>query len=128
MVQTLTRFPVLAVLDQLPVPVIAIGGRGSILFCNNAFAEMIGHDKTTMTEMNLREILLGLTLAEFVLPFLHARGGSAVNLIHAQGWIFQARMSASAMQRQGDEVMLSTFLPMSSASVKERQTGAQIRR
>jgi PAS domain S-box-containing protein len=107
--ETLDRFPVLAVLDQLPVPVLAIGSRGAILFCNNAFAEMIGYQKATVSGMNLREILLGLTLAEFVLPFLHARAGEPVNLIHARGWIFQARMSASAMRRDGDEVILSTF-------------------
>jgi PAS domain S-box-containing protein len=128
LLQTLTRFPVLAVLDASPEPVLAVGNRGAIIFCNKAFAEMIGHDKTAMLGMNIREILLGLTLAEFVLPFLHARGGTAVNLIHAQGWVFQAQMSASAMQRDCDEVMLSTFTPAASASPKERREGAQIRR
>lgn len=107
--QTLDRFPVLSVLDHLPVPVLAIGSRGALLFCNNAFAEMIGYPKPTLLGMNLRDILLGLTLAEFILPFLHARGGTAVNLIHAKGWIFRVRMSASAMMRDSDEVMLSTF-------------------
>jgi PAS domain S-box-containing protein len=107
----LNQFPVLTVLERLPVPVLAIGSRGAILFSNNAFDEMIGHPKSALSGMNLREILLGLTLAEIVLPFLHARGGSAVNFIHAKGWIFQTRMSASAMRRGDDEVVLSTFLP-----------------
>jgi PAS domain S-box-containing protein len=107
--ETLDRFPVLSVLDCLPVPVLAIGSRGALLFCNDNFAEMIGYPKSTVLGMNLRQILLGLTLAEFVLPFLHSRGGTAVNLIHAKGWIFQVRMSASAMRRNSDEVMLSTF-------------------
>jgi PAS domain S-box-containing protein len=106
----LARFPVIAVLDRSPEAVLAVGSRGAILFCNNGFAEMIGYQKSALLGMNLREIFLGLTLAEVVLPFLHAHAGTAVNLIHAKGWIFQARMSATAMQRDGAEVVLSAFV------------------
>jgi hypothetical protein len=120
-VETLNQFPVLTVLDRLPVPVLAVGSRGAILFSNNAFSEMIGYPKAALSDMNLRHILLGLTLAEFVLPFLHARAGSFVNLIHAKSWIFQTHMSASAMRRHGDELLLSTFLPTPALSGTQRQ-------
>jgi PAS domain S-box-containing protein len=110
-VDALDHFPVLAVLDRLPVPVLAVGDRGGILFSNKAFSEMIGYPTAALSGMNLRQILLGLTLAELVLPFLHARAGSLVNLIHAKSWIFQTQMSASALRRDGDEVLLSTFVP-----------------
>jgi hypothetical protein len=126
-VEVLAKFPVLAVLDQLPAPVLAVGHRGAILFSNNAFADMLGHKTTALSAMNLRDVMLGLTLAEFVLPFLHAHAGTAVNLIHARGWIFQTQMSASAMLRKGDEVMLSTFVPVPS-SIPERRAVARLRR
>jgi PAS domain-containing protein len=52
----LDRLPALAALELLPVPVLAAESPGAVLFANNAFAELLGYQKSSVLEMNLRQI------------------------------------------------------------------------
>ncbi len=48
---TLEQMPAMVVLERLPIPVLAIGPDGAILFANTAFAAMLGHSDDTMREL-----------------------------------------------------------------------------
>ena len=39
----LRQLPALVVLQRMPVPVLAVGDDGTILFANAAFSQMLGH-------------------------------------------------------------------------------------
>jgi transcriptional regulator of aromatic amino acid metabolism len=108
----LDRLPALPVLDRLPVPVLAIQNRGAILFANHALAELLGLQKISMSEMTVWQILEGLPRDPCVHHYLHAHAGQVVGLIPAQGSIIKAHMSASALRRYDDQVVLSAFVPL----------------
>jgi PAS domain-containing protein len=108
----LDELPVLLVLDVLPVPVLAVQNRGTILFANQAIADLLGYQKASMFDMTLWRILEGLPPNPCVHHYLHAHAGRAVGLIHAQGSIINARMSASVLRRHDDPGILSAFLPI----------------
>jgi PAS domain S-box-containing protein len=118
----LDRQPVLSVLDQLPLPVLAVQNRGTILFANQAIADLLGYQQASMSDMTLWQILEGLPPNPCVHHYLHAHAGRTVGLIHAQGSIINARMSASALRRYDDPGILSAFVP-----IKVENTSPRIR-
>ena len=101
----LTRLPAVVVLERIPVPTVAMGQDGTILFANTAFAEMVGYQ---------RESLAGLAFPEIFQTEAAALSAlSSVNLVvelqHCEGWRVRARMSKSALVRRDDPVVLVTF-------------------
>ena len=50
----LKELPALVVLERFPVPVLAIAEDGTILFANEAFAEMLGHSAEAVTALKFR--------------------------------------------------------------------------
>lgn len=100
------------VLERLPVPALAVGQDGAILFANGAFAEMIGHSADTLLSLNYRQIFHTLPADEPALASVSAHGGLLVHLRHVDGSIVRARMSKSALLRGNDPVALATFHDM----------------
>ena len=54
--ETLKQLPALVVLERIPVPILAIGEDGTILFSNTAFADMLGHTPEAVLALNFRQI------------------------------------------------------------------------
>jgi PAS domain S-box-containing protein len=92
------------------MPVLAVEGCGAILFANKAIADLLGYRKASILKMTLERIIPDLPAEESVLPFLRTHSEQIVGLIHAKGRIIEARMSASAMVRQDDQIVLAGFL------------------
>ena len=82
----LRQLPALVVLERMPVPVLAVGDDGTILFANAAFSQMLGHP------------------AEAVARKLIEQGK-----IDRDGSTVRATMSPSALLRADDTVALATF-------------------
>jgi PAS domain len=108
----LAQLPALPVLARLPLPVLAIQNRGTVLFANQAIADLLGYSIAAMSGMTLGQILDGLPGSPCVHHYLHAHAGEAVSLIHADGSIVLVQMSASALLRYDDPVVLSAFVPL----------------
>jgi PAS domain S-box-containing protein len=107
--EVLKQMPALVVLERMPVPVLAIGQDGSILFANQAFAEMIGHPAQTVLEMKFPNIFRTEPADDSALAVMHAHAGLLVELAHAEGSTVLATMSKSALLRGDDPVALATF-------------------
>jgi len=105
----LKEMPALVVLERFPVPVLAIAEDGTILFSNEAFAEMLGHSAETVTALKFREIFHALPAEESVVSVVRAHADLIVELVHSDSSIVRARMSKSALFRGDDPVALATF-------------------
>jgi PAS domain S-box-containing protein len=105
----LGQLPARVVLERMPVPVVAIGQDGSILFANAAFAEMLGY--TTEKVLTLKFIEIFNTAPVDASPVSAVRGyaNEIVSLMHADGSIVRAKMSKSALLREDDPLALATF-------------------
>jgi PAS domain S-box-containing protein len=105
----LGQLPARVVLERMPVPVVAIGQDGSILFANAAFAEMLGY--TTEKVLSLKFIEIFNTAPVDASPVSAVRGyaNEIVSLMHADGSIVRAKMSKSALLREDDPLALATF-------------------
>lgn len=107
--ETLTQMPALVVLERFPIPVLAVGNTGIILFANGAFAEMIGESAERVCATPFHDIFHTLPVDDSAVSFVRAHGGLVVNLSHADGSVVRARMSKSALLRGDDPVALATF-------------------
>ena len=105
----LDHLPARIVLERMPVPVLAIGEDGFILFVNAAFAEMLGYTPEAITSLNFIEIFQTAPLHEPPVSVVHAYAGEIVSLIHADGSVVRAKMSKSALLREDDAMALATF-------------------
>jgi PAS domain S-box-containing protein len=106
---TLTQLPALVVLERIPVPVLAIVQDGTILFANNAFAEMVGHTPEDALALKFYQIFHQAAAAESVLSAVHALANMIVELAHKDGSVVRALMSKSALMRTDDQIALATF-------------------
>ena len=52
----LTRLPAVVVLERIPVPTLAVGRDGVILFANTAFAEMVGYRQDGLAGLAFAEV------------------------------------------------------------------------
>ena len=103
------QLPALAVLDRVPVPVLAIGHDGSILFTNTAFAEMLGFEPNEVLSLRFHEIFHRAPESESVLSVVHALANMVVELAHKDGSVVRALMSRSAAVRAEDRFALASF-------------------
>jgi PAS domain S-box-containing protein len=108
-ISLLQQMPALVVLERFPVPVLAIGEDGSILFANSAFADMVGHSTDTVKQLKFAEIFHSLPADKSAVSVVRAHADLVVDLVHQDSSIVRARMSKSALVRGDDPVALATF-------------------
>jgi PAS domain S-box-containing protein len=106
---TLEQLPARVILERIPVPVLAIGGDGRILFTNTAFAEMVGREAEEVLSLRFHEIFHEAQVSESLLPVVHALANMVVELAHKDGSVVRALMSKSAVMRADDDFALATF-------------------
>lgn len=107
--ELLDHLPARVVLERMPVPVLAIGDDGRILFVNAAFAEMLGYSPKAVISLNFIEIFQSAPVDEPPVSVARAYAGEIVSLFHADGSVVQAKMSKSALLREDDVMALATF-------------------
>ena len=106
----LEQMPALVILERIPVPVVAIGQDGAILFANAAFAAMLGQTPKALQSLKFHQVFHNLPLDESdPVALLRAYADEVVELLHRDGSLVLARMSKSAMTRRDDPVALATF-------------------
>jgi PAS domain S-box-containing protein len=105
----LNELPALVVLERIPVPVLAIAEDGTILFANEAFAEMLGHSAEAVKALKFRQIFHTMPADESAVSAVRAHADLIVELVHRDNSIVRARMSKSALLRGDDPVALATF-------------------
>jgi PAS domain S-box-containing protein len=105
----LTRLPVVVVLERLPIPTLAMGRDGTILFANTAFAEMVGYEQDALAGSAFPEHFRTVPAALCALSGVDSVANLVVELQHCEGWMVRARMSKSALMRRDDPVVLVTF-------------------
>jgi PAS domain-containing protein len=109
--------PALEVLEQFPVPVIALADDGAVLFANTAFAEMLGCSRDA-TSMSYEDIFYALPTEDTLFAVTRLRADTIGELLHLDGSTLFAKMSKSAMMRGADSVAIATF-----ADLMERLSG-----
>ena len=105
----LTRLPAVVMLERIPVPTLAMGRDGTILFANTAFSEMLGYPQDSLAGLAFPEIFHTMPAAAGALSGVDALANLVVELQHCEGWTVRARMSKSALKRSDDPVVLVTF-------------------
>ena len=105
----LTRMPAVVVLERLPIPSLAMGRDGNILFANTAFAEMVGYQQDRLAGLTFPLVFNTVPATVFALTGVDALANLVVELKHCEGWPVRARMSKSALMRRDDPVVLVTF-------------------
>lgn len=104
----LMRLPAVVVLEQIPVPSIAMARSGTILFANTAFAEMVGHPQESLAGVSFSEVFETASAAVCaLLSGVDALANLVVELRHCEGWTVRARMSKSALKRRDDPVLVT---------------------
>jgi len=106
---TLRRLPALRVLDQLPVPVVAVTEEGTVLFANDAMAEMLGLTRDELQSSNFQDVVETPLQSNSAVAELQKHANTLVRLSHADGSVVRAVMSRSALQRADDDIALVTF-------------------
>jgi len=106
---TLRQLPALVAMERFPVPVLAIGDDGAILFANSAFAEMLGHSTEYVVTQRYREIFHTEPIDQSTVIAMRSHADQLVELRHADGSTVRARMSNSALLRGDDPVALAVF-------------------
>jgi PAS domain S-box-containing protein len=106
---TLKQLPALVVLERIPVPVLAIGHDGAILFTNTAFAEMVGFEPEEVLSLRFEQIFHKAPQSDSLLSTVHALANMVVELAHKDGSVVRALMSKSAVLRADDQFALAAF-------------------
>jgi PAS domain S-box-containing protein len=101
--------PPLVVQVRNPVPVLAIGDDGSILFANTAFADMMGYEPDEALSLRFEQIFHQAPASESLLATVHALANMVVELAHKDGSVVRAMMSKSAVRRVDDQFALAAF-------------------
>jgi PAS domain S-box-containing protein len=107
--ETLAATSALEMLDRVPIPVLAVGQGGVILFANSAFAEMVGRCAEGVLGMRFGEIFCTSPTDDSAVSFMREFAGLVVELAHADGSVVLARMSKSALMRTADQLTLTAF-------------------
>jgi len=103
-IAALKQLPALVVLERIPVPVLAIGHDGNILFTNTAFAEMVGYEPDEVSSLRFDQIFHEAPASEPLLSFVHALANMVVKLAHSDGSVVRA-----AVMRADDQFALAVF-------------------
>jgi PAS domain S-box-containing protein len=107
--ETLRQLPALVVLERLPVATLAIAEDGTIVFANNACAEMLGYGPEELASLRFTDVFQTMPPDESAVAAVRSRANLVVELAHKDGSTVRARMSKSALQRDDDAVALAAF-------------------
>ena len=106
----LHALPALALLNRLPIPMLATGLDGVIVYTNPAFATMLGYhpDTITLTGQRLSALLAGhsATPARDCVTGLRAASTLVVDWLHAEGFPVRSVISESVFVRATDQILL----------------------
>lgn len=107
--QYLRELPAAILLDRLPVPMIAIGLDGVVVYNNSAFATMLGHGADVMlTGFTLPALLDGrsATPPGDCVTALRAANNVIVDWLHTEGFLVRSVLSETLLLRATDQVLL----------------------
>ena len=107
--ETLRQLPALVAMERFPVPVLALGEDGAILFANSAFADMLGHSAEHVVAQRYHDLFVTVPADESAVVDMRARAEQLVELRHADGSTVRAKVSNSALLRGDDPVALAVF-------------------
>lgn len=99
----------LSLLEQFPVPVIALADDGAILFANAVFAEILGCSRAAVTSMSYEELFYVLPPEETLFAVARLRADTTGDLQRLDGSTFFAKMSKWAILRGADSFAIATF-------------------
>lgn len=106
---TLKQLPALVVLERIPVPVLAIGHDGALVFANSAFSDMVGRAPDEVLALTFDEIFHLPPRTENAVSVVQALANEVVELAHRDGSSVRALMSRSALIRADEDIALATF-------------------
>jgi PAS domain S-box-containing protein len=101
--------PALLMLEQYPVPAIALADDGAVLFANTAFAKILGCSRDAVTSMSCEDIISALPAEEALFAVARLRADTIGTLLHLDRSTFFAKMSKSAIMRGADTIAIATF-------------------
>jgi PAS domain-containing protein len=108
--ECLHALPGLLLLDRLPVPMLATGLDGVVVYTNPAFATMLGHhpDTVMLTGQLLPALLVGhsVTPPRGCVSALRAAGNAIVDWRHAEGFPVRSLISETLFFRASDQILL----------------------
>jgi PAS domain-containing protein len=108
--ECLRTLPGLVLLDRLPVPMLATGLDGVVVYTNPAFATMLGHhpDTVMLTGQLLPALLVGhsATPPRGCVSALRAAGKAIVDWRHAEGFPVRSVISETLFFRAADQILL----------------------
>ena len=106
----LRALPALVLLDRLPVPMLATGLDGVVVYTNPAFATMLGHhpDTVMLTGQQLPALLAGhsATPPRDCVTALRAASNVIVDWLHAEGFPVRSVVSETLFFRVTDQMLL----------------------
>jgi PAS domain-containing protein len=108
--ECLRALPGLVLLDRLPVPMLATGLDGVVVYTNPAFATMLGHhpDTVMLTGQLLPALLVGhsATPPRGCVSALRAANNAIVDWRHAEGFPVRSVISETLFFRANDQILL----------------------
>jgi PAS domain-containing protein len=109
-VECIHALPALILLDRLPIPMLATGLDGVLVYTNPAFATMLGYhpDTITLTGQPLPGLLAGYsaTAPRDCVTALRAARTVVVDWLHAEGFPVRSVISDSLLVRGTDQIVL----------------------
>jgi PAS domain-containing protein len=106
----LRALPALILLDRLPIPMLATGLDGVVVYTNPAFATMLGHhpDTVMLTGQQLPALLAGhaATPPPDCVTALRAASNVIVDWLHVEGFPVRSVISETAFVRTTDQILL----------------------
>jgi hypothetical protein len=106
----LHALPATTLLDRLPIPMLAAGLDGVVVYTNPAFATLLGHhrDTITLTGKRLPELLAGhsATSPGDCVTALRNTKNVVVDWHHAKGFPVRSVISETLFVRGADEILL----------------------
>jgi PAS domain-containing protein len=101
--------PALMVLEQYPVPTIALADDGVVLFANAAFAEILGCSPDAVTALSYDDIVSALPPEETLFDVARLHADAISSLQHLDGSRFLVKMSKSARMHGADGIAIARF-------------------
>ena len=104
------RITVLGVLEQCPVPVIAVSDDGVVVFASAAFAHLFGYSCDAVTSMSYEDICSVLPADETLFPITRLSPDAVVDslMLSSQATVF-VKMRKSATLNAADPYAIAMF-------------------
>jgi PAS domain S-box-containing protein len=96
-------------LEQYPVPAIALADDGNVLFANAAFAAILGCSCDAVTAMGYEDILAALPSEETLVAVARLSADANGRLQHLDGATVFAKMRRSAIRSGHDALAIPSF-------------------